>query len=486
MLLVIFFVVSLLTLAYRAFRYRLTYWKRHGIPQLQPAIPFGDFGPVFRQNRFYGELLKDLYLQSKHLPLVGIYVTSHPVLVAVEPELIKAILVRDAECFGDRGLNVDDDRDPMAANIFHIQSDRAKDLRSRLYSTFSAAKMRGYFMQLSSTAFSLVGALERSAGSVVEVQDVMSRYTADGTAAVLFGLEADSINDEHDMFREVARRAVAVDAFNLMRIAFYFLAPKFKNWLGIKFVDSVVESFMISMVRKISEHREREKGDQDLIQMLLDLRSSDLALKDEMVAAHALFFIIGSYEASTTTTSFCLYELAKNVDIQQKAQQEIDSVISKEQGELTVENITDMRYVDWCINETYRKYPTVPILFRRCTKDYLVSEHNITIPSGSTVVIPLLGLANDPEFFPNPEAFLPERFENRPDYGLPFYAFGAGPRSCIAKRLGHLQTKVALVMLLAKFDIALANPDEGSVQFHPKFFITKPVGGLNIVFTKRD
>ncbi|KAL9700236.1 hypothetical protein quinque_003677 [Culex quinquefasciatus] len=447
MLLVIFFVVSLLTLAYRAFRYRLTYWKRHGIPQLQPAIPFGDFGPVFRQNRFYGELLKDLYLQSKHLPLVGIYVTSHPVLVAVEPELIKAILVRDAECFGDRGLNVDDDRDPMAANIFHIQSDRAKDLRSRLYSTFSAAKMRGYFMQLSSTAFSLVGALERSAGSVVEVQDVMSRYTADGTAAVLFGLEADSINDEHDMFREVARRAVAVDAFNLMRIAFYFLAPKFKNWLGI---------------------------------------NSDLALKDEMVAAHALFFIIGSYEASTTTTSFCLYELAKNVDIQQKAQQEIDSVISKEEGELTVENMTDMRYVDWCINETYRKYPTVPILFRRCTKDYLVSEHNITIPSGSTVVIPLLGLANDPEFFPNPEAFLPERFENRPDYGLPFYAFGAGPRSCIAKRLGHLQTKVALVMLLAKFDIALANPDEGSVQFHPKFFITKPVGGLNIVFTKRD
>ncbi|KAL1404390.1 hypothetical protein pipiens_018911 [Culex pipiens pipiens] len=388
MFLVIFFVISLLTLAYRAFRYRLTYWTRHGIPQLQPAIPFGDFGPVFRQKRFYGELLQDLYLQSKHLPLVGIYLTFRPVLIAVDPELIKAILVRDADCFSDRG---------------------------------------------------------RWQGG-----------------------------------------AVAVDGFNLMRIAFYFLAPKFKNWLGIKFVDSVVESFMISMVRKISEHREHEKGDQDLIQMLLELRSSDLALKDEIVAAHALFFIIGSYEASTTTTSFCLYELAKNVDIQQKAQQEIDSVISKEEGELTVENLADMRYVDCCINETYRKYPQC----QSCSEDVprTTSCRNTTSqsPSGSTVVIPLLGLANDPEFFPNPEAFLPERFENKPDYGLPFYPFGAGPRSCIAKRLGHLQTKVALVMLLAKFDIALANPDAASVRFDPKFFITKAVGGLNLVFTKRD
>lgn len=94
----------------------------------------------------------------------------------------------------------------------------------------------------------------------------------------------------------------------------------------------------------------------------------------------------------------------------------------------------DMTYLDQVFSETLRKYPPVPVLTRQCNKEYKVHKTNIIIEKGVDVYISILGIHNDPEFYPNPSIFDPERFseeskQTRP--GFTWLPFGEGPRICI-------------------------------------------------------
>ena len=84
-------------------------------------------------------------------------------------------------------------------------------------------------------------------------------------------------------------------------------------------------------------------------------------------------------------------------------------------------------------SETTRKYPGLPFLNRECTQDYTIPGTDITIKKGTGIIISLLGMHHDPEYFPNPLEYKPERFsEEQKEYNpVAFMPFGEGPRHCI-------------------------------------------------------
>lgn len=88
---------------------------------------------------------------------------------------------------------------------------------------------------------------------------------------------------------------------------------------------------------------------------------------------------------------------------------------------------------------------------RLCTEETTVA--GIRFKPGMCVDIPLAAMHRDPEYFPEPEKYNPERFlpENK-DKVKPFsfIPFGAGPRNCVGMRLGLLQTKTTLASMLSR------------------------------------
>ena len=88
------------------------------------------------------------------------------------------------------------------------------------------------------------------------------------------------------------------------------------------------------------------------------------------------------------------------------------------------------------LTETLRKYPPVTFLNRECTKDYPIPGTHVTLEKGTQVIIPVEALHDDPQYFPEPDKFDPERFSEETKSGRHHYVylpFGEGPRICIGK-----------------------------------------------------
>lgn len=85
-------------------------------------------------------------------------------------------------------------------------------------------------------------------------------------------------------------------------------------------------------------------------------------------------------------------------------------------------------------SETMRKYPPVAFLDRECKKPYDIPNSKLRIEKDVRLVIPIHAIHNDPQYYPQPEKFDPERFSdnNRIRQNNYIYLpFGDGPRNCI-------------------------------------------------------
>jgi cytochrome P450 family 6 len=146
-------------------------------------------------------------------------------------------------------------------------------------------------------------------------------------------------------------------------------------------------------------------------------------------------FHIAGHDSSSATISYILIELTRNESLMKRAKKDIKSTLEKHDGNLTYDSVKDMKFIDLLVKESLRKYPVLPMLNRECTKDYQIPGTDKTIEKGTAIVISLLGLHRDENYFPNPEKFDPDRFsDDVHDYDEDAYMpFGVGPRNCLGE-----------------------------------------------------
>ncbi|KAG0442929.1 hypothetical protein HPB47_015466 [Ixodes persulcatus] len=168
--------------------------------------------------------------------------------------------------------------------------------------------------------------------------------------------------------------------------------------------------------------------------------------KSEALAQCTMFFLAGR-DTSATSLAHAIYLLALNPEAQAKLRKEADECFEKHGEELTLDVVAKLKYVHGVVSETLRMLSPVTRLERLAAEDYVLGDTGIKLPKGCIIAVPVYSMHHDPEYFPDPFTFKPERQETfrlsiRPYTYLPF---GAGPRNCIGNRFAVEVMKIALL-----------------------------------------
>lgn len=142
-------------------------------------------------------------------------------------------------------------------------------------------------------------------------------------------------------------------------------------------------------------------------------------------------------------------------------------------------------------SESLRMHPPLTSIQRNCTKDYRIPGTDIVIEEGTLLMFSVTGLQYDPTYYDDPKEFKPERFSDAQKAGkgfieMPNLVFGEGPRNCLGMRMGKLQSKIGVILLLHKFRFELADEHKDTeLKFNPVSFVLFPINGINLKVFRR-
>lgn len=174
-------------------------------------------------------------------------------------------------------------------------------------------------------------------------------------------------------------------------------------------------------------------------------------------------------------------------EVQDKVMAEIKSIFGDSDRDATFADTLEMKYLERVILETLRMYPPVPIIARKLNQDVLLASDNYLVPAKTTVVVATYKIHRDPETYPNPEKFDPDRFLPENSTNRHYYSyipFSAGPRSCVGRKYAMLKLKVLLTTILRNFQVK-SNVTEKDFKLQGDI-ILKRTDGFRIVLEPRN
>ncbi|KAK9696320.1 Cytochrome P450 [Popillia japonica] len=317
----------------------------------------------------------------------------------------------------------------------------------------------------------------------IDIKEIGALFTTNVIGSCAFGLECNCFENPNNEFRVHTRKFFDGSIARALRIAVTLGFPSICRKLGVIFFPKETTKFYMDVIKNIIDYREsHDVKRNDFVQLLLNIKNGPSADGNSFtfneIAAQAFVFFLAGFETSSSTMTFAFYEMAKHQDVQDKVREEIRRVVAKYDGKITYNGIMEMTYMGQVFDEALRKYPILATLERIVTKDYKLPDEDLVIKKGTKVLISLQGLQHDPEYFPDPEKFDPDRFspENKDKiHSCVYMPFGEGPRICIGMRFGVMQAKIGMAIMLKDFRYLL-HPESRNMKLFSKSPLLAPVG----------
>lgn len=478
---------------------KFKYWKNRGIKEIPPVPFIGNFWDSIFMKKSSGEFVKELYDQSKGLPYVGFFIFDKPSILIRDPELVKLFLVKDFNYFSDRYASPDVNDRLGYANLFMMKNPGWKILRAKLTPIFTSGKLKKMFELMLEIGKDLDKYLESlnlgDEEKDVEMKEICAKFTTDLIGTTAFGIRANSLSNPEADFRKYGRKIFEYDIKRGFEFMSIFFIPGIVKSTGANFFGKEVSNFLRATFWQVIDERIASGLKRnDLIDLLIELKNTygdqDLGgfkfNGDDLVAQTAVFFS-GGFETSSTVMAFTLYELALNPEIQTKLRQEILDTLNENDGKITYDMINSMTYMDMVVSEALRMYPPLGFLDRVANNDYKLPDSNLVIEKGTPIMISMIGMHYDEQYFPNPKKFDPERFNDvnkRSRPGYVYFPFGEGPHICIGARIGLLQAKLGILHLLKQHEYSPSEHTTIPMRLNPMGVTAAPINGIHLNIRK--
>jgi len=265
-------------------------------------------------------------------------------------------------------------------------------------------------------------------------------------------------------------------------IMFKMPVPKLRR-IGIAFEE--FDQYVLEVIKRKKESNEGEGN--DLLNLLLKANRSEepsKALSDREVIGDTFIFLFGGHETTANTLCFALGLLALYPRVQQKVFEETSAILSDPFPQY--EEYKKLVYTMWVFKETLRLFPPAVEIPKIAVNEAQVGD--FTIPAKTFVNVHLYCLHRNPQYWTEPNEFIPERFDPKGPGIVPgsYYPFSSGPRNCIGKYFSQVEGVIALGMIVKYFNIEVP-PGITKEQLlegvpHPSL---KPSNGMKLILKKR-
>lgn len=305
----------------------------------------------------------------------------------------------------------------------------------------------------------------------VEVSDQMMALTLRIVAKVLFDHdvegETDTVGAAMRSFRTVTGTAAVVPQ--------WIPTPTNRRMArSLQQMDDIVYGLIDA---RRAQPAEALASQDDLLSVLVRaVEEDDSALTRKQVRDELLTMFLAGHDTTSHALTWTLYLLSQNPEVEAKLHAELDAL----EGPLDFAALDKLTYTGLCLDEAMRLYPPAPAISRSATEDVQVG--GFTIPKGAELLVWIWHTHHDPRWFPEPEAFRPERFAEAPAKGT-YLPFGMGSRLCIGKHFALMEAKLVLATICRRYSLRLA--DGQRVAADPRITLA-PRYGMRMVATERQ
>ncbi|XP_022915872.2 cytochrome P450 4C1-like [Onthophagus taurus] len=217
------------------------------------------------------------------------------------------------------------------------------------------------------------------------------------------------------------------------------------------------------------------------LDLLLD--ASD-KLTDADIREEVDTFMFEGHDTTTAAVSWCLLLLANHPDIQEKVYQELKSVLQGKTAPASISDLNKLSYLECCVKEALRLYPSVPVIGRKLTEDVVIDGYEI--PKETDANLHIYKVHRNPDIYPNPDKFDPDRFlpENSSKrHPYAYVPFSAGPRNCIGQKFAIYEEKTMIASIINAYKVLPVDSlDSLTLVFE---VILRPINGINLKLQKR-
>ncbi|KAF7994830.1 hypothetical protein HCN44_004302 [Aphidius gifuensis] len=193
-------------------------------------------------------------------------------------------------------------------------------------------------------------------------------------------------------------------------------------------------------------------------------------------------FMFAGHDTTSALISWTLFCLGNDDEIQKNVHEEIDDVFGDSEELTNTKDLAELKYLDRVIKEVLRLYPSAPTISRKLTEDLQFGKY--TVPAGCNLNLHIYQLHLDPDIWPNPKKFDPDRFlDSNKRHPYAYVPFSAGPRNCIGQKYAQLEAKMVLTEILRKWKVKSRDTHETMKSYTA--VILRPCEGLYLKFEDR-
>jgi cytochrome P450 len=450
-------------------------------------------------------LTEELKKQHKSTAeFMGPWFTKMNYLVTSDPINVHHIM---SKCFANyvKGQKFHEIFEAFGDGIFNADSEIWKYNRSLFHSIFKERDFELFQEKIIRNKLdrSLIPILDhvQQKGSVVDLQDVFSRFTFDNICYVVLGCDPNCLSID---FPEVA----CEKAFDqIEECIFYRHAIPKGVWILQKFLQVGQEKKMTKASKEFDEfiyanieskREELRKGIKNdemgdlLTNFMKKEKESQVVVHDDKFLRDATFnLFVAGRDTITSALTWLFYLVATHPLVETKILEEIKEnfgSINNIEKKLGIDDLKKLVYLQGAICEALRLFPPIPFETKQAIKGDILPSGHIVNPN-TIILFSLYSMGRLEETWGKdclefkPERWISERggIVHNPSYK--FFSFNAGPRTCLGKDLSFIQIKMIAISILCKYRVLLV---EGRVPLLSHSIILLMKNGFKVRITKRE